>query len=130
TPNQWQLQNTGESPDQWMLSDDEQRLPAHMQLQDDLPGEPALVDTHWQPIDYQAMQAAAQRPRGGGGAALATLLIVALVGVGGYLAWSYLGQPGLSTPERAQEAALDATPPVDAPAAVAPEPSPTPEAAA
>jgi hypothetical protein len=31
-PSQWQLQNTGESLEQWMLHEEEQNLPSHMQL--------------------------------------------------------------------------------------------------
>lgn len=101
-PSQWQLQETGEGQEQWMLDADEQRLPNHMQLQEKqaqqaqyatqyAPNEPA-----WRPIDYRAMQQAAQeRPRGRGGLAFGALLLVALLAVGGYFAWDYMGQPDL-----------------------------------
>ncbi len=116
-PNQWQLQDTGESGEQWMLSEEEQRLPSHMQLREDLDTGPALADTNWQPIDYQAMQAATQRPRRGG-VALGSLLVIALVAVGGYLAWNYAGMPGLPDQgARGEEVALD---PVETPLAGVP----------
>src|SRR5690606_26624150 len=121
-PSQWQLQNTGEPLEQWMLHEEEQNLPEHMQLhqdpqqggsgypqqggypQGDYPqqgyqqggyqqGDPN--DAAWQPIDYRAMQQAAQRPANRGGRVLGGLLILLLLAVGGYLAWFYAGQPNL-----------------------------------
>jgi uncharacterized protein YgiM (DUF1202 family) len=91
--NQWQLEDTGESLEQWKLQDDEQRMPSHMQLQDDYDS-PEMMDAAWQPIDYRAMQAAATGKSRRAGTALGALLVVALLGVGGYLAWFYMGQPG------------------------------------
>ncbi len=93
-PNQWQLEDTGESLDQWKLQDDEQRLPSHMQLQDQYEN-PEMMDAAWQPIDYRAMQAAATGKSRRGGTALGALLVVALLGVAGYLAWFYMEQPNL-----------------------------------
>ncbi len=90
--NQWQLEDTGESLDQWKLQDNEQRLPAHMQLHDEYDN-PDMMDAAWQPIDYRAMQAAATGKSRRGGKALGALLVVALLGVGAYLAWFYMGQP-------------------------------------
>lgn len=124
-PSQWQLQNTGEPADQWMLRDDEQQLPAHLQLQDESPG-PALIETNWQPIDYQAMQQAAQRPRRGG-VAVTALVVLVLLGVGSYLTWFYLGQPGLGVltdTTNNSETPAAVTPAVEAPAAAAAEPTP------
>ncbi len=95
--NQWQLQDTGESLEQWKLQDNEQRLPAHMELQDDYDS-PELIDAAWQPIDYRAMQAAASGKSRRGGAALGALLVVALVGVGAYLAWFYINGQGGTDP--------------------------------
>lgn len=158
-PSQWQLQNTGESLEQWMLHEEEQNLPSHMQLsqqqaqqgqnpydaqyQAQYPGQYppqySQQDAAWQPIDYRAMQQAAQRPAKRSGAILGTLLVLALLGVGGYLAWFYAGQPQLPgltpAPSEEQQAALpvetpapaEETPETEAVAPVGEVPSPTPE---
>jgi uncharacterized protein YgiM (DUF1202 family) len=128
-PNQWQLQNTGEQGDQWMLREEEQQLPSHMQLQDDAAG-PVMVDTHWQPIDYQAMQAAAQQRPRRGGLALTGLVVLVLIGVGSYLTWFYLGQPGLNAPtdsSRTGNAPAVIAPAVETPAVDLAEPTPVVE---
>ena len=131
-PSQWQLQNTGESLEQWMLHEEEQNLPSHMQLSQQpgqgenvyqtqyQPGQaPYAPDSAWQPIDYRAMQVAAQKPSNRSGVILGTLLVLALLGVGGYLAWFYGGQPalpGLTAGPTAEEA--QAALPVETPDAV------------
>ncbi len=102
--NQWQLEETGESLEQWKLQDDEQRLPSHMQLQDDY-SDPEMMDAAWQPIDYRAMQAAAAGKPRRGGMALGALLVVALLGVVGYLAWFYMGQADTDAPAAATDQA-------------------------
>lgn len=127
-PSQWQLQNTGESLEQWMLHEEEQNLPSHMQLQQQ-PGQPGAnnpygqqyqtpgqygADSSWQPIDYRAMQQAAQKPANRSGAILGTLVVIALLGVGGYLAWFYAGQPDLGS-----LASMTGGEPSDAAAAIA-----------
>lgn len=105
--NQWQLEDTGESLEQWKLQDDEQRLPSHMELQEDYDS-PEMIDPAWQPIDYRAMQAAASGKSRRGGAALGALLVVALLGVGGYLAWFYMGQSGGDSPAGTDAAGIAA----------------------
>lgn len=127
-PSQWQLQNTGESLEQWMLHEEEQNLPSHMQLQQQ-PGQQGANnpyntqyqnpgqyggDSSWQPIDYRAMQQAAQKPANRSGAILGTLVVLALLGVGGYLAWFYAGQPDLGS-----LASMTGGEPSDAAAAIA-----------
>lgn len=112
-PSQWQLQNTGESLEQWMLHEEEQNLSGHMQLSQQQGADPEQYDAQyqtqyqgqypqytqmqdaWQPIDYRAMQQVAQRPASRSGLILGTLLVLALLSVGGYLAWFYAGQPSL-----------------------------------
>ena len=48
-PSQWQLQNTGESLEQWMLHEEEQNMPSHMQLSQQ-PGQGENVyQTQYQP---------------------------------------------------------------------------------
>ncbi|MGL4649210.1 MAG: hypothetical protein ACRC1H_07365, partial [Caldilineaceae bacterium] len=89
-PSQWQLKDTGEAGDQWMLRDSEQRLPGHLQLQND--ADYAPPDMGWQPIDYRAMQQAAA-PRARGGWILGTVLLVVLVGVAAYVTFYFMGTP-------------------------------------
>lgn len=109
-PSQWQLQETGETRDEWMLHEDEQRLPDHMQLQEE--ARPVTPESAWQPIDYRAMQQAAARPRNRGGATLGTLVVLALLGAAGYMTWFYFGNSGAAAPT--EEAAATAAAPDDA----------------
>jgi len=89
-PRQWQLKDTGESGDQWMLRDSEQTLPDYLQLQGDDVYETANLN--WQPVDYRALQ---QPPaaRSRSGWILGTLVFLALVGVAAYMSFSFLGTP-------------------------------------
>lgn len=117
-PSQWQLQETGDTRSEWMLHEDEQRLPDHMQLQEDV--QPVAPESAWQPIDYRAMQQAAAKPRSRGGAALATLVVLALLGAAGYMTWYYFGGSNSAATADEPVAALAAptveatVPPVDA----------------
>lgn len=89
-PSQWQLKDTGDAGDQWMLRDTEQRLPKNLQLQND--NSYTAPDTGWQPIDYRAMQQAAA-PRARGGWLVGTLVFLALAAVAAYLTFYYVGAP-------------------------------------
>ncbi|MBK8048411.1 MAG: SH3 domain-containing protein [Anaerolineales bacterium] len=133
----WQLQQGDETADQWKLQDAEQNLNKNMQLQEGGPPEP-----QWQPVEYQREV----RPRRRGGWILPSIVILALLGVLGYVGWVALGQGGANpldpgaiaglapgateqTPPATSEAAA---PPTPAPATATPEPTatPSPEATA
>ncbi len=103
-PNQWQLKDTGESGDQWMLRDTEQRLPKNLQLQNDQSYVPP--DAGWQPIDYRAMQQAAA-PRARGGWLLGLLVFLALAAVAAYLTFYYIGAPAFLAPLFPSQTAAD-----------------------
>ena len=77
----WQLENSGQSPDQWKLEDSEQDLNKHMQL------EPAETNPYWQPVEYERDP----RPRRRNWV-LPSILIVALLGVLGYVGWIAFNQ--------------------------------------
>ena len=84
----WQLENQGESPEQWKLLDTEQEVGKHMQLQ------PAEVSgPQWQPVEYRR-EAWPSRNW-----VLPSIVIVALLAVLGYVGWIAFGQMGGVLPD-------------------------------
>lgn len=141
TADNWRLEDTGDTLDQWKLQEAEQNQAEQWQLQRTRPDE-----VGWQPVDYER-----QGTRRGSWV-LPLLVGIALVAVFAYGVWIGLGTLGITdissliapvqtapTPEPVAVAAQDATAaaaPTEAPTATAtvaptntppPLPSPTPE---
>jgi len=74
----WQLNESSESGDQWQLLDREQDLPENLQLQDG----PPQQHNQWQPVAYEE-----EKKSSGGSWLLPTLIIIALLAVLGYIGW-------------------------------------------
>ena len=75
----WQLEDSAKTSEQWQLLETEQQLPAEMQLQQDS----SVQRGDWQPVEY----APPAERSGGGSWLLPALIILALVAAVGYIGW-------------------------------------------
>ncbi len=73
----WQLQESPDSGDQWQLLDQEQNLSANLQLQE----APAGAAEQWRPVAYE------EAPTRRTGWILPSMIIAALLAVLGYIGW-------------------------------------------
>ena len=112
----WQLENQGESPEQWKLLDTEQEVGKHMQLQ------PAEVSgPQWQPVEYR------RETRPSRNWVLPSIVIVALLAVLGYVGWIAFGQMGGALPNLGPLVEVLTGQPLPGSAAIAPVATPTQE---
>lgn len=108
TADNWRLEDTGETLDQWKLQEAEQTQMAQWQLQ-----RGQAAEAGWQPVDYER-----QAPRRGSWV-LPSLVGVALVAVFAYGVWIGLGALGLGGIANAFPPALTGATPTTNPVAVA-----------
>ncbi len=80
----WQLENKGESLEQWKLQDSEQDLSKHLRLE-----EGAQTPSQWQPVEYRREPAKPRRNW-----LLPSVVIVALLAVLIYVVWVAFGRMG------------------------------------
>lgn len=109
TADNWRLEDTGETLDQWKLQEAEQTQMAQWQLQ-----RGSAAEAGWQPVDYER-----QTPRRGSWV-LPSLVGVALVAVFAYGVWIGLGALGMTDLANSFPGSLTgAATPTTAPVAVA-----------